>query len=192
MWPLLLAFALLTIVVIGALSELKRWAGRWGAMPGELARLWPGDELSPHLRSRVRVGEVFLESGVPTLVLQAGVVIGSGSASFEMIRHLTEVLPYMPAPKWVRNHIQPIAIRDVLHYLLGAARVDQGVNRAVDIGGRKGQHGIVCGRGLGDRLRQRRTKLCPSATPSRDAARNQSPHPPRVAHHSDAPWGDTG
>ena len=94
-----------------------------------------GASLSPHLRSRVEVGEVFLHSGVPTLVLQAGVVIGSGSASFEMIRHLTEVLPYMPAPRWERNHIQPIAVRDVLHYLLGAARVDPGVNRSVDIGG---------------------------------------------------------
>ncbi|WP_159499203.1 SDR family oxidoreductase [Microbacterium sp. 18062] len=94
-----------------------------------------GVRLSPHLRSRVEVGEVFLGSGVPTLVLQAGVVIGSGSASFEMIRHLTEVLPYMPAPKWVRNRVQPIAVRDVLHYLLGAARVDAPVNRAVDVGG---------------------------------------------------------
>ena len=78
---------------------------------------------------------MFLTSGVPTLVLQAGVVIGSGSASFEMVRHLTDVLPYMPAPRWVRNRIQPIAVRDVLHYLLGAARVAPDVNRAVDIGG---------------------------------------------------------
>lgn len=101
-----------------------------------LGGLHPDDaDLSPHLRSRVRVGEIFLESGVPTLVLQAGVVIGSGSASFEMIRHLTDVLPYMPAPKWVRNRIQPIAIRDVLHYLLGSARVDESVNTAVDVGG---------------------------------------------------------
>ncbi|MGW8482442.1 SDR family oxidoreductase [Microbacterium sp. NPDC055903] len=101
-----------------------------------LGGLHPEDaRLSPHLRSRVRVGEIFLASGVPALVLQAGVVIGSGSASFEMIRHLTDVLPYMPAPKWVRNRIQPIAIRDVLHYLLGAARVDAAVNRTVDIGG---------------------------------------------------------
>ncbi|MGX1696372.1 SDR family oxidoreductase [Microbacterium keratanolyticum] len=101
-----------------------------------LGGLHPDDaKLSAHLSSRVHVGEIFLESGVPTLVLQAGVVIGSGSASFEMIRHLTEVLPYMPAPKWVRNRIQPIAVRDVLHYLLGAARVDPSVNRAVDIGG---------------------------------------------------------
>ncbi|MDN3496650.1 SDR family oxidoreductase [Planococcus sp. APC 4015] len=101
-----------------------------------LGGLHPDDvELSAHLRSRVEVGETFLASGVPSLVLQAGVVIGSGSASFEMVRHLTEVLPYMPAPKWVRNHIQPIAVRDVMHYLLGAARVDADVNRAVDIGG---------------------------------------------------------
>lgn len=94
-----------------------------------------GADLSPHLRSRVEVGEVFLHSATPTLALQAGVVIGSGSASFEMIRHLTEVLPYMPAPRWVRNFIQPIAVRDVLHYLLGAARVPADVNRAVDVGG---------------------------------------------------------
>lgn len=94
-----------------------------------------GVDLSPHLRSRVEVGEVFLHSGVPTLELQAGVVIGSGSASFEMIRHLTEVLPYMPAPRWVRNFIQPIAVRDVLYYLLAAARVPADINRAVDIGG---------------------------------------------------------
>ena len=72
--------------------------------------------LSRHLRSRARVGEILLDSGVPTAAFQAGVVIGSGSASFEMIRHLTEVLPYMPAPKWVRNFIQPIAVRDVLYY----------------------------------------------------------------------------
>ncbi|MFC4241771.1 SDR family oxidoreductase [Gryllotalpicola reticulitermitis] len=94
-----------------------------------------GVELSPHLRSRVKVGEIFLQSPTPALVLQAGIVIGSGSASFEMIRHLTEVLPYMPAPRWVRNRIQPIAVRDVLYYLLGAARVSADVNTAVDIGG---------------------------------------------------------
>lgn len=94
-----------------------------------------GVPLSPHLASRVEVGEVFLDSPVPTAVLQAGIVIGSGSASFEMIRHLTEVLPYMPAPKWVRNRVQPIAVRDVLYYLLGAARLAPEVDRAFDIGG---------------------------------------------------------
>jgi uncharacterized protein YbjT (DUF2867 family) len=101
-----------------------------------LGGLHPADaELSPHLRSRVEVGEILLASGVPTLVLQAGVVIGSGSASFEMVRHLTDVLPYMPAPKWVRNFIQPIAVRDVLHYLLHAATLPDDINRTFDIGG---------------------------------------------------------
>ncbi|MGK3949113.1 SDR family oxidoreductase [Microbacterium sp. K2] len=133
-----------------------------------LGGLHPDDvKLSPHLRSRVRVGEIFLESGVPTLVLQAGVVIGSGSASFEMIRHLTDVLPYMPAPKWVRNRIQPIAVRDVLHYLLGAARVDDEVNRAVDIGGpdvlRYGQ--MMNGYALEAGLRQRAIASLPVLTP---------------------------
>lgn len=92
-------------------------------------------ELSRHLRSRRAVGELFLASGVPTIALQAGIVIGSGSASFEMIRHLTEVLPYMPAPRWVRNKVQPIAVRDVLHYLLGAVEAPGAVNRTFDIGG---------------------------------------------------------
>ncbi|SJN21024.1 Nucleoside-diphosphate-sugar epimerase [Microbacterium esteraromaticum] len=133
-----------------------------------LGGLHPSDaKLSAHLRSRVRVGEIFLESGVPTLVLQAGVVIGSGSASFEMIRHLTDVLPYMPAPKWVRNHIQPIAVRDVLHYLLGAARVDADVNQAVDVGGpdvlRYGQ--MMNGYALEAGLRQRAIASLPVLTP---------------------------
>ena len=100
-----------------------------------LGALHPDGALSRHLRSRVAVGRILLESGVPAVVLQAGVVIGSGSASFEMIRHLTEVLPYMPAPRWVRNRIQPIAIRDVLYYLVAAADLPAEVNRTFDIGG---------------------------------------------------------
>jgi uncharacterized protein YbjT (DUF2867 family) len=93
------------------------------------------DELSKHLASRKVVGDVLLASGVPTIALQAGVVIGSGSTSFEMIRHLTEVLPFMPAPGWVRNFIQPIAIRDVLYYLVAAADLPADLNRTFDIGG---------------------------------------------------------
>ena len=95
----------------------------------------PVDRLSRHLRSRELVGRALLESGVPTAAFQAGVVIGSGSASFEMIRHLTDVLPYMPAPKWVRNFIQPIAVRDVLYYLASAVDLPADVNRTFDIGG---------------------------------------------------------
>jgi uncharacterized protein YbjT (DUF2867 family) len=94
-----------------------------------------GQELSEHLRSRKEVGDVLLESGVPTAVLQAGVVIGSGSASFEMLRYLTERLPVMVTPKWVHTRIQPIAIRDVLRYLVDSAALPVDVNRRFDIGG---------------------------------------------------------
>ncbi|MEV0700188.1 SDR family oxidoreductase [Saccharopolyspora sp. NPDC050389] len=91
--------------------------------------------LSEHLRSRAEVGEILLRSGVPAVALQAAVIIGSGSASFEMLRYLTERLPLMVTPSWVRNRVQPIAIRDVLHYLVGAARLPEPVNRTFDIGG---------------------------------------------------------
>ncbi|WP_156746499.1 NAD(P)H-binding protein, partial [Mycobacterium sp. E1715] len=80
-----------------------------------------GGKLSPHLESRAAVGEALIASGIETVVLQAGVVVGSGSASFEMIRHLTDRLPVMTTPKWVHNKIQPIAVRDVLYYLVAAA-----------------------------------------------------------------------
>ncbi|MFF5226410.1 SDR family oxidoreductase [Dactylosporangium sp. NPDC000521] len=92
--------------------------------------------VSPHLRSRGEVADIFLRSGVPTVVLRAAVIIGSGSASFEMLRYLTERLPVMVTPRWVHNRIQPIAIRDVLRYLVAAATVfPVPLNRAFDIGG---------------------------------------------------------
>ena len=76
-----------------------------------------GQRLSPHLASRAEVGRVLLGSGGPTTVLQAAVIIGSGSASFEMLRYLSERLPAMVTPRWVHNRVQPIAVRDVaLHY----------------------------------------------------------------------------
>jgi uncharacterized protein YbjT (DUF2867 family) len=90
---------------------------------------------SAHLRSRGEVGDILLNSGVPTAVLQAAVILGSGSASFEMLRYLTERLPAMVTPRWVRTRIQPIAVRDVLHYLAGAAALPRDVNRRFDIGG---------------------------------------------------------
>lgn len=92
-------------------------------------------ELSDHLGSRAEVGEILLASGVPTVVLQAAVIIGSGSASFEILRHLTERLPLMVTPRWVRNRVQPIAVRDVLHYLVHAATLPADVHRSFDIGG---------------------------------------------------------
>ncbi|MEU7974553.1 SDR family oxidoreductase [Micromonospora sp. NPDC049089] len=90
---------------------------------------------SPHLRSRAEVGRILLGSGVPTAVLRAAVIIGSGSASFEMLRYLTERLPAMITPRWVRNRIQPIAVRDVLHYLARCAELPPDVNRGFDVGG---------------------------------------------------------
>ncbi|MGY1803218.1 SDR family oxidoreductase [Blastococcus sp. SYSU D00922] len=94
-----------------------------------------GEELSPHLRSRTEVADILLGSGVPTVVLRAAVVLGSGSASFEMLRYLTERLPVMVTPRWVHSRIQPIAVRDVLRYLVGCARLPATVNRAFDVGG---------------------------------------------------------
>ena len=92
-------------------------------------------ELSPHLRSRAEVGDLLLASGVPTAALQAAVIIGSGSASFEMLRYLTERLPAMITPKWLDTRIQPIAVRDVLRYLVGSATLPADVSRRFDIGG---------------------------------------------------------
>ena len=88
-------------------------------------------ERSAHLRSRAEVGRILRES-LPTTEFRAGPIIGSGSASFEMVRYLTERLPMMVTPKWVRNDVQPIGIADVLRYLIAAAqREPMGV---VDVG----------------------------------------------------------
>ncbi|PFG42664.1 uncharacterized protein YbjT (DUF2867 family) [Isoptericola jiangsuensis] len=95
----------------------------------------PEGELSRHLASRKEVEEILLASGVPTTVLRAAVILGSGSASFEMMRYLTERLPAMTTPRWVDNRIQPIAIRDVLRYLVGSASMPADVSRGFDIGG---------------------------------------------------------
>jgi len=101
-----------------------------------LGGLYPEAEaLSPHLESRKEVGEILLASGVPTTVLRAAVIIGSGSASFEMLRYLTERLPVMVTPRWVDTRIQPISVRDVLRYLVGSASMPPEASRGFDIGG---------------------------------------------------------
>lgn len=99
-----------------------------------LSGLHPQGKLSDHLASRVEVGQILLDSGVPTAVLQAGVVLGAGSASFDMLRHLTERLPAAVGPRWLRNRIQPIAVDDVIHYLVRAADLPPEVNRTIDVG----------------------------------------------------------
>ena len=91
--------------------------------------------LSQHMSARANTGKALRESGVPTIELRAGIVIGSGSASFEMLRHLTERLPFMITPKWLNIRIQPIAVRDVLYYLVGAATIDKKNSGYFDIGG---------------------------------------------------------
>jgi uncharacterized protein YbjT (DUF2867 family) len=81
----------------------------------------PSSELSPHLASRQRVGAELAAHGVPVTEFRAAIIIGSGSASFELLRSLVEHLPVMITPRWVRTLCQPIAIRDVLDFLVGAA-----------------------------------------------------------------------
>ena len=93
------------------------------------------DTQSKHLSSRARVGEALRESGIPTIELRAGMVLGSGSASFEMLRHLTHRLPIMTTPKWINNRTHPIAVRDVLWYLKKCALLENPSSGIFDIGG---------------------------------------------------------
>ncbi len=90
---------------------------------------------SKHLTSRANTGKELASTTVPVIELRAGIIIGSGSASFEMLRHLTHRLPVMTTPKWVSNKTHPIAIRDVLWYLRNAAKLEKPVAGIFDIGG---------------------------------------------------------
>jgi len=95
----------------------------------------PAAHLSGHLRSRQETGAALSESGVPVTEFRAAIIVGSGSLSFEMIRHLTERLPVMVCPRWVFTRIQPIAIRDVLSYLIAALGTPESAGRVIEIGG---------------------------------------------------------
>lgn len=90
--------------------------------------------LSEHLASRQEVGLELAKGSVPVVELRAAVVIGSGSASFEMLRYLVEVLPAMVTPRWVDTRCQPVAVRDVLHYLAESLTADV-AGRVLDVGG---------------------------------------------------------
>ncbi len=100
---------------------------------GGLAESTPG--LSEHLRSRQQTGEELRRGGVPVTEFRAGVIVGSGSVSFEMIRYLTERLPLMICPRWVYTRTQPIGIREVLEYLTAALDVPDSRGRIIEIGG---------------------------------------------------------
>jgi uncharacterized protein YbjT (DUF2867 family) len=98
-----------------------------------LGGLGSGSALSSHLASRQEVGRMLAASGVPTMEFRASIVIGSGSLSFEMIRALVERLPVMVAPRWVRTPTQPIAVEDLIAYLLAGLDLDAAESRLFEI-----------------------------------------------------------
>lgn len=100
-----------------------------------LSGLHPQTEhLSEHMASREQVAAIFEQGTVPTVVVQAATIIGAGSASFEIIRHLAERLPVMPAPAWVTNRIEPVGIVDVLHYLREVVMSPEPIQGRFDLG----------------------------------------------------------
>ena len=92
-------------------------------------------ELSPHLRSRHEVGQILRDSGVETVEFRASMVIGAGSLSFELMKSLTDRLPVMLCPRWLTTPTQPIAVDDVLRYLLAALDLPPGESRIFEVGG---------------------------------------------------------
>ena len=94
-----------------------------------------GANLSEHLSSRREVEESLASTGVPVTVLRAAMIIGAGSASFEILRYLVDRLPIMITPKWVSTECQPIAVRNVIGYLAGSLRTPETVGQVFDIGG---------------------------------------------------------
>jgi len=93
------------------------------------------DNLSKHLESRKNVESILYKGNYNLTVLRAGIIVGSGSASFEIIRDLCEKLPLMITPKWVNTRCQPIGIRDVLKFLIGVLGKEETYNASFDIGG---------------------------------------------------------
>jgi uncharacterized protein YbjT (DUF2867 family) len=93
------------------------------------------DDLSAHLRSRREVEKLLGSGGVPVTTLRAGIIVGHGGISWEMTRQLVEHLPIMITPQWVRTRTQPIAVADVVRYLVGVLEIPEAAARAFDIGG---------------------------------------------------------
>jgi len=93
------------------------------------------DSLSPHLKSRREVGEILLAGRAPASVLRAGMVIGRGSVSFQMLRSLANRLPIMICPRWVETRTQPIAVADAIEYLVAALDTPAAAGRTFEIGG---------------------------------------------------------
>ena len=100
-----------------------------------LGGLVPADARSEHLRSRAETGEVLRASGVPVTELRAGMIIGPGSAAYEVMRDLVNHLPLMTTPRWVRSRSTPIALDDLLAYLAGVAGLEAAAGRTLDVAG---------------------------------------------------------
>ena len=97
----------------------------------------PEQHIASHMRSRIETGKILREGKVPVTEFRAGVIAGSGSISFEMIRFMTELFPVVPGPLWMRNKSQPIAIQNVIDYLFAALETKNGQNGVFEIGGPK-------------------------------------------------------
>lgn len=95
----------------------------------------PEQHIAPHMRSRIETGEVLRQGKVPVTEFRAGVIMGSGSISFEMIRFMTELFPIIPGPLWMKNKSQPIAIQNVIDYLLSALKTPHARGGIFEIGG---------------------------------------------------------
>src|SRR6185436_12819487 len=95
----------------------------------------PEGHIAPHMRSRIETGRVLREGKVPVTEFRAGVIAGSGSISFEMIRFMTELFPIVPGPTWLKNKSQPIAIQNVIDYLFAALENPNGRGGIFEIGG---------------------------------------------------------
>ena len=94
-----------------------------------------GGEPSAHLESRAETGEILRDGPIPVTELRAGIIVGAGSAAFEVIRDLVFHLPVMVTPRWVRSRTQPIALRDLLEYLVRVAEIPETVGHIYDVGG---------------------------------------------------------
>lgn len=117
-----------------------------------------GKNLSEHLRSRAEVAEIISSGKARATVLRAAVIIGAGGASFEMLRYLVERLPIMTCPKWINTRIQPIAVKNVIEYLVGCLMNSETAGRTFDIGGpeiltyKTMMHKYAAARGLAKRV----------------------------------------
>ena len=124
-------------------EEERRGAREFGAAARErgvqrliyLGGIVHTSELSPHLRSRREVGEILRSSGIPTIEFRASIVVGEGSASFELIKTMVETLPTVVAPNWLDHLAQPIAIDDVVEYLIAALDAPLEQEAVYEIGG---------------------------------------------------------